>query len=613
MGFFQKAVCYLRNRFKNQDLDPHPHSRPLANSPLADKGKWDKLNDLDRSLVGMKVSPEAIHQGLRSNDSSEVVLALEVIRTLVSRFPKEASEFSAEVLSLTKDPRIEKGPIGVRLCARAREVHSLLFFNSPEKGAWDALREVIESMISAGLGISLGMHFRALKANSIPADLVGDFLLKRMEDPSAPVKVRLQAREALAALATEGGSQVRNQALPSPEGKAAMERANDFLLTALENPEEPEEFKAGIRSALTQWMPHRIDQLRGTIIPSTSVPSIEDLSPGQSPAGIDPEELFSLLRDSNASLGRVLSAIALVESFLRLKPESAPLLEPLLRERISDHRYFIERGRKWNVGMQALYSYQKVWSYLKDSFPGEKTLSLSLGKIAASQEAPGPGESSLAYGFAAVIVFYLEKAGMKTLIADLLEGINDSNQSTWTRLHFYHALNALKQGDLANQKLFVALSDPKEDPVLRKEAHSLLALQFKAEIFDLQKRELLFRPPLPPVEKIYEIVPLFERDTEGALNLTPEAFKLMNLFFPEDLIDALKHPDKDPSRSCSAAVFAAKTAERLPQIKDKIIEALRSARLNGKEIQLDHPISGKNVTFRLETLCNDALKELKAG
>lgn len=97
------------------------------------------------------------------------------------------------------------------------------------------------------------------------------------------------------------------------------------------------------------------------------------------------------------------------------------------------------------------------------------------------------------------------------------------------------------------------LADPGEDPVLRTEAHSLLAPRMALPVHHLQERGLPPHPILPRAETLFHNVPLFDRDTEGEWTLPPDAIKLGHLVFSEDLLAVLREPDANPSRACSAA------------------------------------------------------------
>ena len=522
----------------------------LACDPLPAVSAWPTLTSQARTLASLTVAPEAVRSALAAAEVPAVITALEVTRELASLAPEEAMGFAAEVRALCRDGRTEPRPIQGRLCARARDVHALLFAALGGAGALEALTKVIDAMLSAGLGASLGPHFRALGANNLPVERVGLLLVRRVADRTRPPKERIQAREALSVLAEAAAAARRNQPLPSPEGQAAARQADDLLIAALDDPAEPEEFKSAIGSMLTRWMPDRIPALQGSVIDRVPVPSIATLQPGQSIAGFDRNEIIALLRDPNADLGRVLAAIALAGPLARMAPELAVELESLLRALVADGRRFTDRARNLTVTVEAWSAHRAIWQQLK---PGERPagpdLLSALRKIAAAQEAPGRGENSRAAALAETIIGYLAPAD-RTMIATGLESdIADRRFRAWARLHAYHALVVLSgHGTGADETLFAALADPGEDPVLRAEAHALLAPFMAQPVHDLQAKGLLPRPPIPPVETLFHNLPRFERDTEGEWVLNPDAVRLGNLVYPDDLIAALRDPTRSGPR-----------------------------------------------------------------
>ncbi|MEW6079865.1 MAG: hypothetical protein AB1724_18810 [Thermodesulfobacteriota bacterium] len=610
------AETRLRHVWNSQRIFPGlvgelRRERGLAVDPLPSPLKWPGVLDQDRSLASLTVAPSAIRVGLISTDVTEVITALEVIRILAFVAPEEAAAFAADVLPLCRDKRTEPPPVATRLCARARDVHSLLFA-VPGTGSWEDLTEVIEAMLSAGLGVSLGMHFRSLAANEIPVERVGDLLVTGVADRSRPVKERLQAREALSKLATDAAAASHNQPRPSPEGQAAARRADDLLIAALNDPAEPEEFKTAIRDALTRWMPDRLAELRSTVVQRASVPSITDLVPGQSIAGIEKEEVLALLRDPDADLGRVLSAIALSESFIRMKPDLAVAFEPLLREKIADIRRYNDRARNLTVAWEASSAHRAVWQQMKpDQRPAATDLLVSLNRIAAAQAEPAwPGEDTYAAKLAETIRGYLSPEDEAAIGAGLEKIIAGRRIRAWTRLHAYHAMIMLiNQGDRARRALFAALADPGEDPVLRSEAHALLAPRLPQPVFELQAKGILPRPAIPPVESLFHNLPMYDRDTEGEWLLTPAAIRLAGLVYPDDLTAALSAAGQDPSRACAAAALASPVGERLPAAAQQFAALLRG--LLESKVEIHAVIAGRQKSFRLAALSAAALSALK--
>jgi hypothetical protein len=465
-------------------------------------------------------------------------------------------------------------------------------------------------MLSAGLGASLGPHFRALGANHVPVGRVGALLVRIVADRTRPVRERIQAREALSVLAAEAAAVRRNQPLPSPEGQAAARQADDLLIAALDDPAEPEELKSAVRSALTRWMPDRISALQGSVIDRVPVPSITTLQPGTSLAGFDKNEIVALLRDPGADLGRVLAAIALAAPLARMAPELAIELESLLRARQADGRRFADRARNLAVTVEAWLAHRALWQQLEPGKrPAGPELLSALRKIAASQEAPGAGDRSRAAALAETLAGYLAPADLATVVAGLLSDVADRRLRAWTRLHAYHAWVALSGHDAgADKTLFAALADPGEDPALRAEAHPLLAPRLARPVHDLQAKGLLPRPPIPPVETLFHNLPLFERDTEGEWVLTPDAARLGHLVYPDDLIAALRDPTKDPARACAAAALATPVVRRLPACAGRLAEALRGAQDSTVEIRA--VVAGRPCVFRLAELCAEGLRAL---
>ncbi|MFZ2956695.1 MAG: hypothetical protein WA705_07375 [Candidatus Ozemobacteraceae bacterium] len=581
--------------------------RGLACDPLPALPTWSALADPARFMASLTVAPGVVRSALAAAEVSEVVVALEVISKLASIAPKETVEFAEDVLALCYDRRTEPRPIQTRLCARARDVHSLLFAALGGTGAWEALNAVINAMLSANLGVSLGMHFRALGVNNIPVARVGALIVQMVADRSRPVKERIQAREALSVLAAEAAAVRCNEALPSPEGQVAARQADNLLIAALNDPTEPDELKSAIRSALTRWMPNRIPALQGSVIDRVPVPSITTLTPGQSIAGIDKNEVIALLRDPDTDLGRVLGAVALAEAFVRMAPDLAIELESLLRERIADIRQFTDRGRVLTVAVEAHFAHRSIWQKLKPGqLPTALDLLTTLRKIAAAQEAPAAGERSLAAALAETVALFLTPSDLATAAAGLESEIANRQSRAWTRLHAYHALSTLRdQGARADKILFTALADPGEDPVLRAEAHPLLAPRLAQPVYQLQTQGLLPRPPIPPVQTIFHNLPLFERDTEGEWVLRPEALRLGNLVYPDDLIATLCNPTTDLPCVCAAAALAPLVARRLPAQAHRLVEALRDAMDNAAELHV--VVAGRTHTFRLTELCSEGL------
>jgi hypothetical protein len=164
------------------------------------------------------------------------------------------------------------------------------------------------------------------------------------------------------------------------------------------------------------------------------------------------------------------------------------------------------------------------------------------------------------------------------------------------------------QGARADKALFAVLADPNEDPVLRAEAHPLLAPRLAQPVYDLQSKGLLPRPEIPPVETLFHNLPLFERDTEGEWVLTPGAIRLSHLVYPDDLIEVLHDAPRNPTRACAAAALAALVAQRLPAATSRLAEALRSAQ--GIEVHLNAVIAGRPHAFCLAELCAEALRAI---
>jgi hypothetical protein len=357
-------------------------------------------------------------------------------------------------------------------------------------------------------------------------------------------------------------------------------------------------------------MPDRIPSLQGNAIPRTPIPSISDLQMGQSVIEIDRDEVVSLLRDSGAEPGRLLSAVALAEWLARLAPGLAVELESSLRARLADGRRYADRSRNLSVGVQAQYAHRAVWRLLDSGArPSGPELLASLRKTAAAQEAPGAGENSRAAELAETICATLAPADLELTAAALEADLADRRLPAWTRLHSYLALARLwDQVTRADKALFAALADPGEDPVLRTEAHSLLAPRMALPVHQLQERGLLPRPILPRAETLFHNVPLFDRDTEGEWTLTPDAVKLGHLVFPEDLLAVLREPDANPSRACSAAALAAVVARRLPSYVEQFARALRTAM--GCDAEFRAGWAGRERTFRLAELCSMTLREL---
>jgi len=580
----------------------------LACDPLPSMPSWLALEGPAKTMACVCADPDAVCACLASPDVSCVMQGLDMIKELSILLPEETLAFAVDVLALCRDNRTEPTPGRSRLCVRAREVHSRIFAAMGGTGAWEALQEVIDAMFSAGLGVSLGMHFRALSANKIPVDQVGALLIQRVTERTRAVRDRIQAREALSVLADEGGAVQRNQPVSSPEGRDAARQADDFLIAALQDPLEPEELKSAIRSSLTRWMPDRINELQGTVISRVSVPSITKLIPGQSIAGIDKNEVMALLRDPDADIGRVLAAITLAEPFVRMKQDLASQFERLLRMRIKDNRRFSERAWNRNVAVEARLAHGAVWKLLKpEKRPAALDLIISFREIAMAQEAPSIGECSLAGALADTVSASLAPLDLKEIAVSLETDIANRRLSAWTRLHTYHALATLKDhGGKADKALFAALADPDEDPVLRAEAHALLAPRLKQPVFDLQNRGKLPRPPIPPVETLFHNLPLFERDTRGEWCLTPDALRWGCLTYPDDLMDALLNAKQDPARACAAAALAPLVAQRLPFTAGQLTEAMREAGKN--PFELHALIEGREHTFCLAKLCQEGIQ-----
>ncbi|MBF0547787.1 MAG: hypothetical protein HQM08_25340 [Candidatus Riflebacteria bacterium] len=582
----------------------------LACDPLPTLSAWSMLDDSSRGFTSLTIAPEAVRSALATVDVSVVVVALEVTRKLAFLAPEEGVGFSAEVLALCHDKRIEPRLIQTRLCARARDVHSLIFAALGGVGAWEALNEVINAMLSVNLGVSLGMHFRGLSANKISVEQVGALLVRWVADHTRPVEERLQAREALSVLAAEGAAVHRNQPLPSPEGRVAARKTDDLLITVLTDPTEPEDFKSAIRNSLTRWMPDRIPSLQKNIIARETVPSITALQPGQSIAGIDRNEVLALLRDPEAAPSHLLGAIALSEPFIRMTPDLAVELESLLRARIADFRRLTDRGRVITVAVEAHFAHRSIWRQLKPSLrPSSLDLRTSLCNIAEAQEAPAKSERSLAAALAETVTDYLTPTHTETIAAGLKSVIADRKSSAWTRLHAFHALSTLRdQRAKADKMLFTSVADPSEDPVLRTEAHPLLASRLPQQVYDLQTQGLLPRPPIPPVNSLFHNLPCFERDTEGEWVLTPEAMQLGNLVYPDDLITTLRDSARNPARACAAAALAPLVAQRLPALAGLLTNALQSALSSVAEINVE--VAGRTHTFRLNQLCTEGLRTI---
>ncbi len=604
-----RLILHARNIFHGL-ISVLRRKRGLAGDPLPSLSSWPVLEGAARTMACLCAAPDAVRAALLSTDVAMVIEGLEMIKGLASIVPEDTVAFSAEVLALCRDSRMEPKPVQTRLCARARDVHSLIFAALDGAGAWEALNEVIDAMLTTGLGLSLGMHFRALGANRIPVAQVGALLVGRVADRNRPVKERIQAREALSILASEAASVQRNQPVPSPEGQDAARQADDLLIAALHDPAEPAELKSAVRSAIMRWMPDRIPELQGTVIDRVTVPSISTLVPGQSIAGIDKNEVFALLNDPDADPDRVLGAIALAEPFVRMKPELGPRLESLLRRRIADNRQFSERAWNRTVAVEAWLAHRMIWQLLKpDKRPAAIDLLISFREIAMAQEAPSQGERSLAAALAETVNACLTPSDFTQIAAGLETDIANRRLRPWTRLHSYNALATLKdQGGRAEKVLYAALADSGEDPVLRAEAHVLLAPRLPKQVYDLQARGVLSRPSIPPVETLFHNLPLFERDTEGEWVLTPEAIRLSRLVYPEDLIATLHNSKSDPSRACAAAALAPLVAERLPDLAGQLAGALRDAR--DERVALPRVIAGREHTFGLAGLCADGLQAM---
>ena len=581
--------------------------RGLACDQLPTAPTWSALAGPARTMASLTAAPAAVRSALTAAEVPTVVVALDVTKELASVIPEEAVGFIAEVGTLCRDGRTEPRPIQTRLCARARDVHSLLFAALGGAGAWEALTEVIDAMLSTGLGASMGLHFRALGANSIPVERVGTLLVQRVADRTRPVKERIQAREALSVLAAEGSAVRRNQPLPSPEGQAAACQADDLLIVALNDPAEADELKSAIRSALTRWMPDRIPELQGSVVERVPVPSITTLQPGRSLAEFDKSEIIALLRDTNADLGRVLAAIALAEPLARMAPQSAVELESLLRARMADSRRYTDRARSLTVAVEAWHAHRAIWQQLRPGErPGGPDLLSALRRIAAAQEAPGSGERSHTAALVETVAACLAPADRETVAAGLESTIADRRSRAWTRLHAYHALVMLSgHGTRADRVLFAALADPSEDALLRTEAHPLLAPHLAQPVYELQARGVLPRPSIPPVDTLFHNLPLYERDTDGEWVLTPDALRLGNLVYPDDLIAALRDPIMDPARACAAAALAAQVARRLPAHAAQLVDALRGG--HGSVVEFHAEIAGRARTFRLAELCTEGL------
>jgi hypothetical protein len=399
---------------------------------------------------------------------------------------------------------------------------------------------------------------------------------------------------------------------PSPEGQAAVRRADDLLIAALGDPAEPEAFKAAIRDSLTRWMPDRLAELRGTVVERAAVPSITDLVPGQSIAGIEKGEVLDLLRDTGADPGRVLGAIALSESFVRMRPDLAVEFEPLLRARMADTSRFTDRGRNLTVAWEANSAYYAVWQQMKPGQrPSAADLLASLSRIAAAQGEPAwPGEDTYAAKLAETLRGYISLEDEAVIGAGLEKVIADRKSGAWNRLHAYHAMTRLRdQGGRAEKALFAALADPGEDPVLRAEAHALLAPRLPQPVFELQVKGMLPRPAIPLVETLFHNLPMYDRDYEGEWFLTPAAIRFAGLVYPDDLIAALTGAGTDPSRACAAAALAPPVGGRLPAAAGQFAGPLRS--LLGSEAEIHAVIAGRQKSFRLADLCAAALSALK--
>lgn len=587
--------------------------RGLAQGPLPEPEAWAALDERGRTLTGLVTEPAAIARGLAATELPRLLTTLDLVNALAWTAPEEAVIFEPAVRALCRDARIQPGTIPVRLCCRARDVHVRLFAALRGHGAWESLAEVIDAMLLAGLGGSLGSHFRALKANGLAAERAGALLVRHVADRSCLPKVRIQAREALAALAAEAAAERHNEPRPSPEGQAAARQADELLLAALRDPAEPDELKRAIRAALTRWMPERIPMLQGNAIPRTPVPSISAFPGGPPVAEIDQNELFELLREPQAELGRVLGAIALVAQFARWAPGAPAKLEPLLRGRIADPRRFTDRGRELVVAIEAQRAHRDVWSLLPaGERPGAAVLLESLLQVAATQGAVGVGEEDRAEALMRTIAVGLSPADIDAAAVRLLAVVADRANMAWTRLHAFQVLTVLPPGHdgRANNALFAALADPSEDSLLRAEAHAILAPRLPRPVHELQAKGRLPRPALPPVEALYRYLVWFERDTAGEWVLTSDARRIADMTWPDDLLACLRDPAQNPACACAAAALAPRLAWRLPDLAGPLVVALRGCL--GRGIQRQAVADGRAVVFQLDELCTAALHTLRA-
>jgi hypothetical protein len=221
-----------------------------------------------------------------------------------------------------------------------------------------------------------------------------------------------------------------------------------------------------------------------------------------------------------------------------------------------------------------------------------------------------PGEDTFAAKLVETVRGHISPEDEAVIGTGLEKLIADRKSSAWTRLHAYHAMSMLiSQGDRARLALFTALADPGEDPVLRSEAHALLAPRLPQPVYELQVKGVLPRPAIPPVETLFHNLPMYDRDYEGEWLLTPAAWRFAGLVYPDDLVAVLTNAAADPSRACAAAALAPPVGERLPAAVGQLADPLRRCLDSGIEVQAI--IGGREKNFRLADLCAGALGSLK--
>jgi hypothetical protein len=316
-------------------IDLFRHGR-IAEMPMPATPDGLEGDAWDFELLSLSLSEETLAQALAAADPARVDVALSLLRERVRLDPTSAGPAEPWLRPLLSDGRrVRAGVVATGATP--------LYLRALTALGGEAARPLLENAVQQSVAALRQLsdwtwrhYYPAATSLGLEPAIVPNILVALIADRNQPSETRVRARQSF-------------ETAPVDEVVAMGRRkADEAVLGVLRDPKESEEIKRRFRQGLPRWMPHRLDELRGDVIPRVETlptmsvlrethgaqleAALRDLS---ALAGSD--QIARLLAEAGANRSlEVETAIALIPHLLDFQPEAAAVLEPGLRMRLAD-------------------------------------------------------------------------------------------------------------------------------------------------------------------------------------------------------------------------------------------------------------------------------------